>query len=98
MSLVKVELERQVVDFIRSLPPEPRGVLRRSLKNLEREKGDIRALEGDLEGFYRLRVLRYRVIFFYHVSSERRVTRCVYAAPRSIVYEVFAQRLRELLP
>ena len=98
MSLVKIELERQVVDFIRSLPPEPRGVLRRSLKNLEREKGDIRALEGELEGFYRLRVLRYRIILFYQVSSEQRIIRCVYAAPRTIVYEVFAQHLRELLP
>ena len=98
MSLVKVELERQVVDFIRSLPPEPRGILRRSIRNQEREKGDIRALEGNLEGFYRLRVLRYRVIFFYQVSSERRIIRGVYVAPRSIVYEVFAQRLRDLLP
>ena len=98
MSPVKVELEQQVVDFIRSLPPEPRQALRRSLKNLEREKGNIRALEGELEGFYRLRVLRYRIIFFYHVRSESSTIRCVYAAPRSIVYEVFAQRIREWLP
>jgi mRNA interferase RelE/StbE len=98
MSPIRVELEQQVVDYIRSLPPEPRRVIRRSLKNLEKEKGDIRALEGDLEGFYRLRVLRYRIIFFYQVQIERKTIRCVYAAPRSIVYEVFAQRLRELLP
>ena len=98
MSPIRVELEQQVVDYIRSLPPEPRRVLRRSLKNLEKERGDIRALEGNLEGFYRLRVLRYRIIFFYQVLSERRAIRCVYAAPRSIVYEVFAQHLRELLP
>jgi len=98
MSPVKVELEQQVVDFIRSLPPEPRRLLKRSLKNLEKEEGDIRALEGDLEGFYRLRVLRYRIILFYQVPSERRTIRCVYAAPRNIVYEVFAQHIRELLP
>jgi hypothetical protein len=29
MRLIKVELEQQVVDFIRSLPPEPRQALRR---------------------------------------------------------------------
>ena len=98
MSPIRVELEQQVVDYIRSLPREPRRVLRRSLKNLEKERGDIRALEGDLEGFYRMRVLRYRIIFFYQVLSERRTIRCAYAAPRSIVYEVFAQHLRELLP
>jgi mRNA interferase RelE/StbE len=98
MSLIKVELEQQVVDFIRSLPPEPRQALRRCLTTLEKEQGDIRALEGEFDGFYRLRVLRYRIIFFYHVRRERRTIRCVYAAPRNIIYEVFAQRVRELLP
>jgi mRNA interferase RelE/StbE len=98
MSLMKVELEQQVVDFIRSLAPEPHQPIRRSLRNLQNEKGDIRALEGELEGFYRLRVLRYRLIFFYHVRGKSRTIRCVYAAPRGIVYEVFAQSIRELLP
>ena len=96
MSMVKVELEQQVVDFIRSLPPEPRKAVRRGLKNLEKEEGDIRGLEGELD-VYRLRVFRYRIIFLYHVQSESRTIRCVYAAPRSIVYEVFAQRVREVL-
>jgi mRNA interferase RelE/StbE len=98
MGLIKVELEQQVVDFIRSLPPEPRQAVRRGLKNLEQEKGDIQALEGELEGFYRLRINRYRIIFFYHVRPESRTIRCLYAAPRTIVYEVFAQRVSELLP
>jgi mRNA interferase RelE/StbE len=98
MSLMKVELEQQVIDFIRSLAPEPRQAFRRSLKNLENEEGDIRALEGELEGFYRLRVFRYRIIFFYHIRGKSRHIRCVYAAPRGIVYEVFAQSIRKLLP
>ena len=69
---MKVELEQQVVDFIRSLAPEPRQAVRRNLKKLENEEGEIRALEGELEGFYRLRVLRYRIIFFYHVRGKNR--------------------------
>ena len=97
MSRINVELEQQVVDFVRSLPPEPRRALRRGMKSLEKEEGDIRALEGELDGFYRLRVLRYRIIFFYHTRSENRTIRCVYAAPRGLVYEVFSQRVREML-
>ena len=97
MNRVAVELEQQVVDSVRSLPPQPRQALRRALKNLRLEQGDIRALEGELEGFYRLRVQRYRVIFHYDLQRDQRVIRCVYAATRSIVYEVFAQRIRELL-
>lgn len=94
---MRVELEQQVVDFIRSLSPEPRQALWRALKKLEQEQGDIRSLEGELENFYRLRVLRYRIIFHYHVIGRRRALRCVYAAPRSIIYEVFSQHVRDLL-
>jgi mRNA interferase RelE/StbE len=97
MSVIAVELEQQVVDFVRSLAPQPRQALRRALRRLEREEGDIRGLEGELEGFFRLRVLRYRIIFFYHVRGKKRTIRCVYAAPRNIVYEVFAQQIRDLL-
>jgi len=98
MSLIPVELEQQVVYFIRSLPPQPRQAIRRALRNLEREQGDIRALEADLEGFNRLRVERYRLIFFYHLRGGKSVIRLVYAAPRNIVYEIFAQQLRDILP
>src|ERR1700758_5679085 len=97
MNQVAVELEQQVVDFVRSLPPQPRQALRRALKNLQLEHGDIRALEGELEGFYRFRVQRYRVIFRYDLRGDHRGSRCIYAATRSIVYEIFAERIRELL-
>jgi mRNA-degrading endonuclease RelE of RelBE toxin-antitoxin system len=81
MSLIPVELEQQVLDFIRSLPPRPRQAFRRAIRNRQREEGDIRALEAELEGFYGLRVQRYRVIFFYHLRGGKRVIRCAYAAP-----------------
>ncbi len=94
---MKVEIEAQVVAFVRSLPPEPRKALRRALSQLEREKGDIRSLEGELESFYRLRVGRYRVIFHYQPSGRTRIIRCVYAASRNLIYEIFAQHVRDLL-
>jgi mRNA interferase RelE/StbE len=95
--VIAVELEKQVVDFVRSLPPQPRQALRRALRSLQRERGNIRALEGELEGFYRLRVRRYRIIFFHYVRDKKRAIRCVYAAPRSIIYEIFAQQIRDFL-
>lgn len=94
---MRIELEEQVVDFVRSLAPEPRRAVRRALKKLEQEGGDIRPLEGELESFYRLRILRYRIIFHYHTAGRRRTIRCVYAAPRSIIYEVFSRHLHDLL-
>ncbi|MBA3830400.1 MAG: hypothetical protein H0X34_00610 [Chthoniobacterales bacterium] len=94
---MKIELEQQVLNFVGSLAPEPRRALREGLRKLVQEKGSIRALEGDLEGFYRLRVGRYRIIFFYRSERRTRQIRCVYAAHRTLVYEVFAQHLHELL-
>ncbi len=87
---MKIEIEEQVVRFVRSLAPVPRRSLRDALRKLQHEEGDIRGLESELEGFYRLRVGRYRVIFFYLTRGRSRILRCVYAGHRNLIYEVFA--------
>src|SRR6516225_7734884 len=54
MSLVKVELERQVVDFIRSLPPEPRGlsgVASRTWKEKRATSGRSKVIWRDFIGY-----------------------------------------------
>ena len=53
----------QVVGWLRSLPPEPRQRVRAALKGLVDWRGDIKALRGELEGFYRLRVGGYRIVY-----------------------------------
>jgi mRNA-degrading endonuclease RelE of RelBE toxin-antitoxin system len=53
---------------------------------------DIKALRGELDGFYRLRVGHYRVI--YHHGSGRTVF-LDYADLRDEIYEAF-RRLRAL--
>ena len=94
---MKVEIERQVLNFVGSLAPEPRRLIREALRKLVQEKVDIRALEGELEGFYRLRVGRYRIIFDYRREGRKQAIRCVYAAHRTLIYEVFAQEFHDLL-
>lgn len=93
--MMKVEIERQVLEFVRGCAPEPRKALRAALRGLQSEKGDIRALEGPLRDYYRLRVRDYRIVFRYHVHGRRRSIRCVYAERRSIIYEVFERLLVE---
>src|SRR5262245_7750126 len=87
---MKVDLSEQVAEFVRRQAPEPRRMLRRALKELARDKGDVKTLEGPLDGYCRLRVHGYRIIFFY---AGRNRIECVYAERRGIVYEVFAQAL-----
>jgi mRNA-degrading endonuclease RelE of RelBE toxin-antitoxin system len=91
---VRVELDPQVADFVRSLAPEPRRRLRESLRGLEQDKGDIRQLEADLAGYARLRVGTYRVLVRFVARGGHRVARCVFAEKRSVVYELFAEILR----
>ena len=94
---MKVEIEQQVLDFVGSLAPDPRRLIRNALRSLAQEKGDIRALESELEGFYRLRIDRYRSIFSYRRAGRSQAIRSIYARHRSLIYEVFAQEFHDLL-
>lgn len=91
----RVEISEQVVRFISRQAPEPRQALRAALRQLKTEKGNIKPLEGELRGYYRLRVRGFRIIFVYEVMSKRRVIRCIFAERRNVVYEVFEEMLRK---
>jgi mRNA-degrading endonuclease RelE of RelBE toxin-antitoxin system len=91
---MKVEVAEQVVDFVRRLPPEPRRRLRMAIRELGRGRGDIKRLEGPLDGYCRLRVGGYRIVFAY---GERDSIQCVFAEQRSIVYELLIEALKKRL-
>ena len=91
---MRVELSEQVVEFVRRLPPDPRRRLRRALRDLASERGDLQALEGPLDSYCRLRVGAYRVVFSY---AKRGAIQCVFAERRSIVYELMIEALESRL-
>jgi mRNA-degrading endonuclease RelE of RelBE toxin-antitoxin system len=91
---MKIKISEQVAGFVRSLAPKPRRALRLALRSLAQGRGDLKALEGALTGYWRLRVSSYRIILSYRSSDE---LECVYAERRSIIYEIFAEELRERL-
>jgi mRNA-degrading endonuclease RelE of RelBE toxin-antitoxin system len=62
--------------------------VRVALRNLETWRGDIAPLHGELEGFYRLRIGGYRVVFR---VMPRQMIRVEYADTRDVVYEVLRQ-------
>ena len=86
---MSLELSKQVLEFLQSLPPEPKQALRLGIKKLPEHLGDIRPLEGKLRDYYRLRVGTYRVIFRRRIEKGRPIVECLYANRRSIIYEVF---------
>jgi len=96
--MMKVELSEQVIAFVKRQAPVPRRLLRAALRRLTLEQGDIKSMEGPLSGYYRLRVHGYRVIFAYESSlkTARRI-KCIFAERRHVIYEVFAEMLRDRL-
>jgi mRNA-degrading endonuclease RelE of RelBE toxin-antitoxin system len=96
---MRVELAEQVVLFVRSQPPDPRRKLRLALRRLTTERGDIKALEGPLQGYHRLRIGAYRVVFAYSQPRDGRTCiQCLFVERRDTVYTVFSRMLeRQLL-
>ena len=93
--MIRVRIQEEVLDYLRSLPPQPRHALKLAIKKLSEEQGNIKSLTDDLEGFHRLRVGSYRVIFVYSVFAGERVITCVYACSRKWIYEVFQNKIME---
>jgi len=93
--MIRVRIQEEVLEYLRSLPPQPRHALKLAIKGLSNERGNMKSLTDDLEGFHRLRVASHRVIFSYSVIDGERVITCVYAGPRKWIYEVFHSKLRE---
>jgi mRNA-degrading endonuclease RelE of RelBE toxin-antitoxin system len=85
---MKILASDEVVKWLRNLPPEPKQRVRAALKRLERWQGDIKPLQGELEGFYRLRVGGYRIVCR---MISRSVVQLEYADIRDVVYEAFRQ-------
>ena len=93
--MIRLRVQEEVLDYLRRLAPGPKHALRLAIKEIAKEKGDIRPLSDDLEGFCRLRVGEHRVIFEYEMIRGRRVVTCVFAGRRKWVYEVFHSRLAQ---
>jgi mRNA-degrading endonuclease RelE of RelBE toxin-antitoxin system len=91
---MKISASEQVQSWLSGLRPDAKRRVRAALRNL---KGpgralDIKALRSELEGFYRLRVGDYRIV--YHLEAGQTI-RLDYADLREEIYEAF-KRLRAL--
>jgi mRNA-degrading endonuclease RelE of RelBE toxin-antitoxin system len=91
----RIEISGQVASFIRGRAPEPRRRLRLALRQLSRERGEIKPLEGRLKDYFRLRVGDYRIVFRYSASGK--TIQCIFAERRHLVYDLFERLLHARL-
>ena len=85
-----VVIKGPLYSCLRHLAPEPRRAMKKALKGLCDEKGDIRSLDQNLAGYYRLRVGKHRIIFRY---GDDNAIDALFAEERNLVYEVFEEQL-----
>jgi mRNA-degrading endonuclease RelE of RelBE toxin-antitoxin system len=90
----RVRVREQVWKFHGRLGLEDRRAVKRGIVQLTHERGDIRSLRDRLEGYYRLRVGTYRIVFRY---LPDRVIECVYMNNRALVYDVFESELHRIV-
>jgi mRNA-degrading endonuclease RelE of RelBE toxin-antitoxin system len=93
--MIPVRIQGEVLDYLCKLPPQPRHRLKVAIKGLAKESRDIKPLTEELEGFLRLRVGSYRVIFEYEIILGVRTITCVFSGSRRRIYEVLQSRFTE---
>lgn len=89
---MKLSASEQVAAWLCALPPESKHRVRIALRMLAQGQGDIKPLQGPLEGFNRLRIGGRRIIYR-QVSPDSILLE--YANTRDVIYELFEQLLAE---
>lgn len=88
---MRISASDQVALWLAALPPQTKRRVRLALRALPDGQGDIKGLQGSLEGFNRLRIGGIRIIYR-QVSGQEILLE--YANTRDVIYELFEQLLR----
>jgi mRNA-degrading endonuclease RelE of RelBE toxin-antitoxin system len=89
---MKILASDQVRRWVIALPPDTKKRVRAALHGLQNGRGNIKALQGELEGFCRLRIEGLRIVYSQHRGQ---IIRLEYADSRDVVYETFLIILSE---
>ena len=86
---MRILVSDQAKEWLTRLSPASKHRVRLALRALAADRArDVRALQGPLAGFYRLRVGGYRLVLSYHAGQAIHVD---YADVRDVVYERFLE-------
>jgi mRNA-degrading endonuclease RelE of RelBE toxin-antitoxin system len=87
---MKTSASEQVQGWLVALPPETKKRVWLALRELEKGRGDLKALHSELAGFNRLRVGGLRIVYS---QKPGMILRLEYADSRDVVYENFLEVL-----
>lgn len=92
MSAWRLEIPAHVADVIRHLPPEIKRAVKAAFRAVLADPAIGEPLQKDLEGLWKYRVRRYRVV--YAADRRARVVRIFAVGHRRGIYDELATRLR----
>ncbi|MBI3917390.1 MAG: type II toxin-antitoxin system RelE/ParE family toxin [Betaproteobacteria bacterium] len=92
MAGYRPDIPPHVADVIRNLPPEVKRAVKAAIRALSNEPGAGEPLQRELDGLWKYRVRRFRVV--YAVDRRRRVLRIMAIGHRRTVYEELANLAR----
>ena len=93
MARYALDIKSPAAAVIRHLPPEVKRAVKAAIRALVANPVAGEPLRGELEGRFKFRVRRYRII--YGLDRARRIVNVLAVGHRRSVYEDIAERSRE---
>ena len=90
MSVWRVDLPPHVAEVVRHLPPEVKRGVKAALRAVAIDPATGSPLRGDLEGLWKFRVRRYRLV--YAVDRRGRAIQVLAVGRRRGIYDEVAER------
>jgi len=87
------DIPPHVAEVIRHLPPDLKRSVKAALRALSADPDTGDPLVRELEGFWKYRVRRFRIV--YAIDRQRRVLRIMAVGHRRRVYEEVAELIRK---
>jgi mRNA interferase RelE/StbE len=89
----RAEIRSGVAEVIRALPPQVKRAVKAAIRAIGEDPLAGEPLHGELEGRFKYRVRRYRVIYL--VNRKSKVVDIIGVGHRRSVYEELAEQLRQ---
>lgn len=96
MSAYRLDIPLHVAEILRHLPPELKRPIKSALQALGRDPALGDRLERELEGLWRYRVRRFRIV--YAIDRGSRILRVFAVGHRRTIYEEVAGLVRARNP
>lgn len=80
----------KVAETVRHLPPDVKRAVKAAIRALSVNPAEGEPLQGELEGWWKYRVRRYRIV--YQVNRTQKTLQIIAVGHRRTIYEELAER------